>query len=239
MPEVVAHGRPPNARACGFCHMPNGKGRPENAPIAGLPKDYIIHQLLEFRSGARKTAEPKKPNDMLQIAQSVTDDDIAQAAEYFSSMPWTQWIRVVESDVIPKTRIAGQMFHLVDDGATEPIGNRIVEAPENEAEEQLRAPRTGFVAYVPVGSITRGEALVTTGGGRTTPCTICHGPDLRGLGPVPGLANRSPSYLARQIYDFQQGTRTGLMVPLMKTVVANLTVEDMVNIFAYTASRKP
>jgi cytochrome c553 len=239
MPDVVAHGHAPDARACAFCHMPNGKGRPENAPIAGLPKDYIVRQLIEFRSGARKTAEPRKPNDMVQIAQHVSDEEIEQAAAYFASMPWTQWIRVVETDTVKHTRIAGQMFHLVEDGTTEPIGNRIVEAPENEAEEQLRAPRTGFVAYVPVGSIKRGEALVTTGGGKTVACTVCHGNDLRGLGFVPPLANRSPSYLARQIYDFQQGTRTGLMAPLMKDVVANLTVEDMVNIFAYTASLKP
>ena len=219
--------------------MPNGKGRPENAPVAGLPKGYIVQQLLEFRSGARKTAEPRKPNDMLLISERLTDDDINQAADYFSSMPWTQWIRVVEVDVVPTTRIAGQMFHLVADGTTEPIGNRIVEAPENEAEEQLRAPRTGFVAYVPKGSIKRGEALVTTGGGKTYPCTLCHGPDLRGLGPVPGLANRSPSYLARQLYDFQQGTRAGVWSPLMQPVVARLTVEDMVSILAYTASRRP
>ena len=62
---------------------------------------------------------------------------------------------------------------------------------------------------------------------------------VRTLGPVPGLANRSPSYLARQLYDFQQGTRAGVWSPLMKPVVANLTVEDMVNILAYTASRRP
>src|SRR5262249_20692860 len=147
------------------------KGRPENAPIAGLPKDYIISQLTEFKSGARKTAEPRKPNDMLGISSNITDDDVKTAAEYFSSMPWTQWIRVVETDTVPKTRVAGQMFHLSDDGTTEPIGNRIVEAPENEADEQLRAPRTGFVAYVPTGAIKRGEALVTTGGnGKTIPC---------------------------------------------------------------------
>ena len=239
MPEIVTHGHAPDARACAFCHMPNGKGRPENAPVAGQPKDYIVRQLLEFKSGVRKTAEPRKPNDMGNMAPFLTDQDIDQAAEYFSSMPWTQWIRVVETETVKKTRVAGQMFHLVEDGTTEPIGNRIVEAPENEAEEQLRAPRTGFVAYVPVGSIKRGEELVTTGGGKTTPCAVCHGPDLRGLGPIPGLANRSPSYMARQMYDFQQGTRHGSMAPLMKIVVEKLTVEDMVNIFAYTASRKP
>jgi cytochrome c553 len=205
MPEVVAHGRAPDARACGFCHMPNGKGRPENAPVAGLPKDYIIRQLKEFAAGTRDTAEARKPKDMLQIAQSISDQDMEEAATYFSSMPWTQWIRVVEQDTIPKTRVAGQMFHLLDDGTTEPIGVRVVEAPEIEAEEQLRAPRTGFVAYVPVGAIKKGEVLVTTGGGNTVPCITCHGVDLKGLATIPGIANRSPSYLGRQLYDFQTG----------------------------------
>ncbi len=239
MPEVVAQGRAPNARACGFCHMPNGKGRPENSPLAGFPKDYLVNQLKEFASGARDTAEPRKPKDMLQIAQNISEQDMVEAAEYFSSMPWTPWIRVVETDTVPKTRIAGQMFHLIDDGTTEPIGTRIVEAPENEEEEQLRAPRTGFVAYVPVGSIARGAALVTTGGGKTFPCTTCHGPDLKGVAGIPGLANRSPSYLGRQLYDFKVGARNGAFAALMKPAVANLTAQDMVDILAYVASRTP
>src|ERR1051326_6865465 len=33
MPEIVAHGRRPDVRACSLCHYPNGKGRAENAPI--------------------------------------------------------------------------------------------------------------------------------------------------------------------------------------------------------------
>src|SRR5205823_12035086 len=37
MPEIVAHGRRPDVRACALCHYPNGKGRAENAPIAGYP----------------------------------------------------------------------------------------------------------------------------------------------------------------------------------------------------------
>jgi cytochrome c553 len=239
MPDIVAHGRAPDVKACAFCHMPNGKGRPENAPVAGLPKDYIVRQLEEFKTGLRKTGEPRKPNDMGQITATMTEAEIQTAASYFASMPWTSWITVVETEVVKKTRIAGQMFHLVDDGTTEPIGNRIVEAPDDEAAEQLRSPRSGFVAYVPVGAVKRGKELVATGGRRVVSCTVCHGPGLRGLGPVPPLAGRSPSYLARQMYDFRQGTRTGLWAPLMRPIAENLTVEDLVDIFAYTASLKP
>ncbi len=141
--------------------------------------------------------------------------------------------------MIPKVRLAGQAFHLVDDGTTEPIGLRIVEANENEAEERLRSPHAGFVAYVPVGAIKKGEVLVTTGGGKTLPCVTCHGPDLRGVGTIPGIAGRGPSYLARQLYDFQTGTRNGAMAPLMKPVVEKLTAEDIVNVLAYVSSRQP
>jgi cytochrome c553 len=60
-----------------------------------------------------------------------------------------------------------------------------------------------------------------------------------GKDDVPPLANRSPSYLARQLYDFQQGTRNGPSAPLMRVVVANLTADDMVAITAYLASLGP
>ena len=56
---------------------------------------------------------------------------------------------------------------------------------------------------------------------------------------MPPIAGRSPSYVVRQLVDFQNGTRNGRWSALMKPVVANLTVSDMVSIAAYTASRTP
>jgi cytochrome c553 len=56
---------------------------------------------------------------------------------------------------------------------------------------------------------------------------------------VPALAGRSPSYIVRQLWDMQHGLRHGPWVELMKAVVARLTVDDMVAIAAYTASRAP
>ena len=68
---------------------------------------------------------------------------------------------------------------------------------------------------------------------------MCHGADLKGLGPVPGLAGRSPSYSARQMFDMQQGVRKGPWSALMKAAVEKLTIDDMIAIAAYTASREP
>jgi cytochrome c553 len=45
MPEVLARGRKPNLFACGYCHYPNGQGRPENSSLAGLSAGYIAQQI--------------------------------------------------------------------------------------------------------------------------------------------------------------------------------------------------
>jgi cytochrome c553 len=241
MPDVVAHGKKPDVWACGLCHYPNGKGRQENAGVAGLPVAYFIQTMHDFRDGLRKSAEPRKNNSklMMTFAQGMTDDEIKAAAEYFAAMKWTPWIKVIETSTVPRTRNANGMF-LVEGNEKEPLGKRILETPENaEATEVLRDPHSGFFAYVPPGSIKKGEALVTKGAGKTTQCAACHGADLKGLGPVPGIAGRSPSYLVRQMYDMQRGVRNGTWTQLMKPVVANLSEDDLIDIAAYTASRTP
>ena len=140
---------------------------------------------------------------------------------------------------MPKTRIAGNLFLPLAQAKTEPIAGRIIEMPEDDEQaETLRNPRSGFVAYVPPGSIKKGQDLVTTGGmrvvgneivqGKTTPCVTCHGLNLMGVADVPPIAGRSPSYIVRQIWDIQQGTRNGAAVQLMKMATANLNEEDLV-----------
>jgi cytochrome c553 len=242
MPDIVARGRRPDVRACSLCHYPNGKGRPENAGVAGLPFEYFVKTMADFKNDARKSADSRKANTniMISIAKSMTDEEIVLAAKYFSSMKWTTWIKVVETATVQKTRIAGGMFLRLEEPGTEPIGSRIIETPDDvERTEVLRDPRSGFTAFVPVGSLKKGETLVSTGGGKTTRCAVCHGSDLNGLGPVPGIAGRSPSYTVRQLYDMQQKMRTGSWSDLMAPVVANLTNDDMLAIAAYTASRMP
>ena len=256
MPDVIAHGPKKLAdisRGCGSCHLPNGKGRPENAQPGGLPYAYIVRQLHDFRLGFRRSADWRKANTptMINLAMSMTDEEIHQAAAYFSAVKWdSRWVRVVETQFVPRTRIQGQLFISLENERTEPIDGRIIEVPaDNVQAEQLRNPRSGFVAYAPVGSIARGRELVTTGGsmiignqvvqGKTTACAGCHGKDLMDKDDVPPLANRSPSYLARQLYDFLQGTRNGAQAALMRPVVAHLTHEDIVAITAYLASLGP
>ncbi len=197
-----------------------------------------MRQLAEFTSGARKGA---RATSMIPIAKGLTEEDYKITAEYFAKLTPVVWYKVVETDTVPKSYLGnGAMRFPEEHGGTEPIGNRIIELPQNDLSAESRDPRTGFVAHVPVGSIKQGEALVTTGGGgKTLPCNICHGPDLKGLGDVPPIVGRSPMYVYRQLNDIKIGTRTGAMTPLMKAVVDKLSDGDMIAIAAYLTSKAP
>ena len=243
MPKIVAEGdQSRGIVACSLCHYPNGKGRSENASPAGLPKEYITRQLHNMRDNLRASAERRKANTqaMVSFAKAMTEQEIQEAATYFSAMQWTPWINVIESDTAPKVRSAGGLFIPLEgaNAGMEALGNRIVEVPVNpEHTETLRNPHASFIAYVPMGAVAKGKELVTTGGnGKTIQCTLCHGETLNGVGSVPGIAARSPSYIARQINDIRQGARHGDMAELMKGVVAKLSDDDILNITAYLAS---
>jgi cytochrome c553 len=240
MPRVVAHGRPPELYACGYCHLPNGQGRPENASLAGLSVSYIIEQMAEFRTGRRRSSEPRHlPASLMAGREShASVEETRAAARYFSELRPKPWIRLIETPTVEPMHVAGWMLVSSGIGKREPIGERIVETPENLEQTELRDDRSGFVAFLPPGSISVGRELVEKGG-RTMPCANCHGTHLKGLGGAPPLAGRSPSYLVRQLYDLQSGARGGPAAAAMLPVVANLTVADMGAIAAYTASLPP
>jgi cytochrome c553 len=237
VPEIVAHGREPVLQACARCHGFTGMGHPESSALAGLPVNYFVRQMADFKSGARK--DQFWMND---FAQHATDEEVMAAAEYFSALTPLDWIvDVVETDTIPRVYVGdGRMLFEHPDGGTEPLGYRIIELPEDRELATARHPHSGFIAYTPPGSIARGQELVTTGGnGKTVPCMACHGVDLKGMGDIPAIAGNPPIYTIRQLNDFKTGDRAGSMAPLMVPTVANLTTEDMVDIVAYLATLDP
>ena len=245
MPPIVANGKEATRfRACAICHYPNGLGLMQNGPVAGLRPDYFIRQLTEMANGKRKSADINKANawEMAAMARNLTPDEAQQAADYFASLPYKQWIRVIESPTVPVfTATINGLFLDAPGDETEPIGRRIVEMPEDSYQaNMLRNPRVGLRAYVPPGSLKAGETLVMTGGnGKTQACGTCHGPDMRGTAIAPPLAGRHPGYMARQLYDFQVGARNGDMAVMMKPSVEKLTEDDLIAITAYLASLKP
>lgn len=146
---------------------------------------------------------------------------------------------MIESADVPVTVVAGWFLADAKTGAREPIGQRVIEVPENLEQFENRDTRSRFLAYVPPGSVKRGEALAAGIPGKTDRCAICHGADLKGLAAIPPIAGRSPSYAVRQLYEFQTDARNGAAAALMKPVVANLTMADMVALAAYLSSLEP
>jgi cytochrome c553 len=242
-PTIVQFGRrEAKVRACGFCHGITGLARPESAALAGLSVNYFLAQIEAFKKGNRPVAPPRSPSGMQPpFFENLTAEDARAAAEYFAALKPQKRVRVEETDTVPKTTVKlGHMLLRAKSGGTEPIGMRVIELPKDEDRFDDHDPRAGSIAYVPRGSIRRGEELVTTGGnGKTVPCGLCHGPNQKGVGDIPWLAGRSPLYMARQLFNFQAGARRGDAADLMKPVVANLTEADVVAITAYLASLDP
>ena len=201
MPPIVARGRKPDMRACSLCHYPNGKGRPENAGVAGLPAQ-LLHpddgRLQERRSRRAPTRARANTNIMIAIAKAMTDEEIDGGGGI---------LRLDEVDAVDQGRRSrhgaedarrGGMFLKLEGN-----GHRADRQPDHrdarrtpKRTEVLRDPRSGFIAYVPRGSIEEGQgAGHDRRRGQDGQCSVCHGADLKGLGPVPGLAGRSPSYI--------------------------------------------
>ena len=157
LPEIVAQGRKPNVFACGFCHREDGPGGPENANLAGLPPAYIIQQMADYKSGARKNSVPTRGPIALKVSLSkdITDTEVQAAAIYFSALKPRSNIRVVETDTVPKTFVAGWFLTASNSGEKEPIGQRIIEVPDDLEQFENRDPRSQFIAYVPIGSIAK------------------------------------------------------------------------------------
>src|SRR5437899_1808083 len=237
MPPIVANGAKPVVRACALCHLPTGDGHPESSSLAGLPAAYLMRQMTEFKNGGRKDGRAPV---MIEIAQAISDADVRAASEYFASLKPGVWTKVIETETVPKSYVGqGAMRFAVAGGGMEPIGQRIIVLPQDEMRAHSRDPHSGFIDYVPVGSIAKGEALVATGAGKTIPCAICHGQNLKGLGELPSIVGRPPTYIVRQLNDMQSGARSGTAMALMKAVVEKLTMDDMIAIAAYLGSREP
>jgi len=234
-PGIVQKGHA-GALACGACHLMSGFGHPESADLTGFTADYFVQQMNDFKAGSRKDYAR-----MNGIAKELSDEEVRQAAEWFASLPRGKWVRVVEAAMVPKTFVGQGRMRFVDpnNSGMEPIGARIIILPEDQTKARLRDPRSGFVAYVPPGSLSKGRALVNGGGGKTVACNICHGEGMKGLANVPRIAGLHPIYIARQLHLFKDGDRSGPDAPLMKRPAAGLTDADILNISAYLASLPP
>jgi cytochrome c553 len=244
MPAAVKGGNGNKGFACGFCHLPEGPGRTESADVAGMPADYLYRQLLDMKSNSRTLMAPTygAQANMIVTAKAWSDADLKAAAEYFSKLkfPSPNHVKVVEAAEVPAHRPNAFVYEFEKEGAKEPIGERIIEGPDDFERFEQRDWRVAFTAYVPPGSIQRGAALAKADSSSGLPaCDTCHGAGLKGGVVAPPIAGRYPTGIFRQLYAFKTGTRNSLAAGFMKPMVANLSQKDMIDLAAYVGSLKP
>ena len=101
-PGLVLNAKGKVAYPCGYCHLPDGRGRPENARLQGLPADYIVQQVQAFANGTRRAAVPYMPtNYMAEVAHAIQPADLQAAALYFSQFEPRSHTQIVETATIP------------------------------------------------------------------------------------------------------------------------------------------
>jgi cytochrome c553 len=240
MPAVVSRGNAPKVFACGFCHLPTGQGRPENASLAGLSVEYITRQVADFKSGARRSAYQGGflPTElMIRVSANASAEEVAAAAQFFAAQTLSTRVRIIERARVPLTHVQRSVYVAEPGARQEPLAGRILELAPDIHRHERRDDHLIYIAYVPMGSVARGRALAADGTSAAhIGCVSCHGENLLGAGLAPPIAGRSPTYLLRQLLAMQTGARAGAGTALMKTLVASMTLNDMVAAAAYAAS---
>ena len=232
-PAIVLNGTAKVA-ACGYCHLPDGSGRIENADLRGLPVSYIEEQVRAFANGARRSADPHyaPTRYMAAVARAVRPADLRAAARYFSALDPISHSRVVETAKIPRAT-AWHYVYRFDRSVSEPIGLRILEGPDDPQAFELRDPRYRATAWVPPGSIARGRAIATRGTAGVPACQGCHSMDMVGIGGA------SPTFIARQLLGFRAKARNDPGSAPMQAVAAKLTDAQIIDVAAYAGSHRP
>jgi cytochrome c553 len=248
MPEIVAHGIDavkvgPPLLPCALCHLPNGAGHAESASLAGLSATYIERQFVDWRSGERKIGVGNAQNAAFLTAMKrrYSPGQIGEAARYFASLAPRSWVRVIETGAAPSSTVnAVTLMRLPLSGErTESLGSRIVELPVDPLGLVYRDSHSGYLAYVPTGSVARGRTLSNGDASGLPACAACHGPKLSGSPAAPPIAGRLPTYIVRQLWAFHVAERNGDSGSAMRFVASRLGPDQMLDIAAYLASLPP
>lgn len=83
------------ARNCNNCHGTGGVSVGHSMPsIAGLSESYLKNIMLEWKSGARASA------NMTRLIKGYSDDEIAGLAAYYAKLPWTPVVQKASAAVM-------------------------------------------------------------------------------------------------------------------------------------------
>lgn len=85
------------AMTCNNCHGTGGVSAGTSMPsIAGLSETYLKNVMMEWKSGARASA------NMTRLIKGYTDAEIAGLAKHFASLEWTPKVQKASAAVMRK-----------------------------------------------------------------------------------------------------------------------------------------
>ncbi|TYK66545.1 c-type cytochrome [Colwellia echini] len=192
------------AAVCSACHGPTGVSASGMFPnLAGQNDAYIIKQLTDFKSGARNDAM------MAPMAANLSDEDMADLAAHFSSLPNVNEQAAASS------------------GPAESTGSTVAASPAGNVE---------IVSSTPAAAIYQGD--VAAGKSKSAACAACHGADGNSLAPIyPVLAGQSANYLAKQLEDFKSGDRKDPVMAGMVAGLSPEDMHDLAAYFAVQTTK--
>jgi cytochrome c553 len=91
------------------------------------------------------------------------------------------------------------------------------------------------VALFAMAGAAQAAGDAAAGKAKSKACAGCHGANGEGVKPNPVLAGKSEDELVQAMKDYKSGKRPN---PIMKSMVASLSDQDMANVAAYFASVK-
>jgi cytochrome c553 len=127
---------PAVAAQCMACHGPAGQSQYEDWPsLAGQKQSYLLQQLQDFKSGARK--DPM----MAPVVAQLSDADLKKLAEHFSAQPALQPRQPLAANAaVPAAAAACMACH---DNAALPSEPFLRGQKVHYLTEQLKAFRDG------------------------------------------------------------------------------------------------
>ena len=97
--------------------------------VGDLPRNPSIRILgvgQARTTGLRRGVVSDIEETTRSIQKAMTDAEVKEAAEYFAAIPWQPWTRVVETELVPKTRIVGNMAlvfsYVIKSNSDVPVG---------------------------------------------------------------------------------------------------------------------
>lgn len=208
---------------CLECHGQAGVGQGHSAGedgkfarLGGQQHAYIVKQVQDFRAGRRKN------EFMAMMANSISDEDVADIAAYFAAQPaMASAAREGGKRVAPHGAASG--------AAAGAVAGAVAGALSGPVAGHASGSLPGAVPAATAQLYLHGDAAR-----KVASCAACHGAAGEGIaGVAPVIGGQSRRYLSQQLHNWRSGERNN--GPGMRDAVVALTDAEIEALALYVS----